>query len=101
MSTKKNARKFTRNPAQAALISRCAARAVDLYAQSGETQSRIYIEMDLSAANANGCPMDFEKLLNASDTTFMHDVAGVQSHINRTNGRLTAHFVPRCAMTGS
>lgn len=98
MSTKGKNAKFTRNPVQAELIRKCATRAASLYEKSGETCCKLRIEMDLSAANASGCPMDFTKLLGFPDASFMHDVGGIQSHINRTNGRLTACFLPRCAL---
>lgn len=99
MRCKTQSAKFTRNPVQAELIRKCAARAANLYEKSGETCCKLRIEMDLSAANANGCPMDFTKLLDFPDASFMHDVGGIQSHINRTNGRLTACFLPRCAIS--
>lgn len=99
MSTKTKSAKFTRNPVQAELIRKCAARAAALYANAGGTCCKLGIEMDLSAANASGCPMNFDKLLGFSDASFMHDVYGIQSHINRNNGRLTASFLPRCAIT--
>lgn len=93
--------KFTRNPVQADLIRKCAARAASLYEKAGETYCKLRIEMDLSAANASGCPMDLSKLLDFPDASFMHDVGGIQSHINRATGRLTANFLPRCAITSS
>jgi hypothetical protein len=98
MSTKRATAKFTRNPVQADLIRKCAVRAASLYEKAGQTCCKLRIEMDLSAANANGCPMDFTKLLGFPDASFMHDVGGIQDHINRTNGRLTASFLPRCAI---
>ena len=55
------------------------------------------LHMDLTACHANGCPMDWAKLLGADDFTFAHDVGGIQRHINRTNGKLENCFLPRCA----
>jgi len=53
--------------------------------------------MDLSACHANGCPLDFEKLLAAPDFDFIHDVLGIRRHLDRATGNLMDCFVPRCA----
>ncbi len=100
MSTRaKHAVKFTRDPATSALITQCARRAVALREARGASADRIEIEMDLSATNANGAPLDFAKLLAFDDFNFLHDVLGIADHINRNDGRLTGHFLPRCART--
>jgi hypothetical protein len=54
------------------------------------------LHMDLTACHANGCPMDWEKLLSADDTTLAHDVGGIQRHISRKTGKLQDCFLPRC-----
>lgn len=51
--------------------------------------------MDLLAVNANGCPMDFQQLLEADGLNFIHDVAGIARHIDRETGQLTGCFLPR------
>ena len=53
--------------------------------------------MDLEAVHSNGCPLDFQKLLDFPDFDFEHDIYGIQRHIDRTTGKLTDFFVPRCA----
>lgn len=58
---------------------------------------RLSLTMDLSACHANGCPLDFEKLLGFEDFSFYHDVYGIRNHINRTTGKLEHCFLPRCA----
>lgn len=55
------------------------------------------LTMDLTAVHANGCPLDFDRLLSFGDRAFAHDVAGIMHHIDRDTGRLTGHFSPRCA----
>jgi len=55
------------------------------------------LRMDLAACHANGCPMDFERLLAADDFNFFHDVCGIQRHIDRRTGQLTDFFHPRFA----
>lgn len=54
------------------------------------------LHMDLTACHANGCPMDWEKLMKADDFTLAHDVAGISRHINRRTGKLENCFLPRC-----
>ncbi len=51
--------------------------------------------MDLIAVNANGCRMDFERMLAADDVNFIHDVAGIARHIDRKTGKLGGCFMPR------
>jgi hypothetical protein len=58
---------------------------------------RLSLAMDLTATHANGCPMDFAKLLAADDFNFKHDIVGIVNHIDRRTGELTDHFFPRCA----
>lgn len=60
---------------------------------------RLTLIMDLAATNANGCPMDFARLLAADDFNFLHDIAGVARHINRRTGLMDHRFLPRCART--
>lgn len=55
------------------------------------------LKMDLTATHLNGCPLDLEKLLNADDLNFFHDIYGIGEHLNRKTGQLTDCFVPRCA----
>ena len=59
--------------------------------------NRLELNMDLCATHANGCPLDFERLLNAPMADFFHDIGGIRQHINRANGHLEDCFVPRCA----
>lgn len=55
------------------------------------------ISMDLSATHANGCPMDFDRMLEADDFNFAHDYCGIARHLDRATGKLTDHFLPRFA----
>lgn len=56
---------------------------------------RMAMHMDLTACHANGCPMDFQRLLDADNFNFSHDVAGINRHINRETGKLEDCFLPR------
>ncbi len=62
-----------------------------------DRDDRFAFVMDLTAANANGCPMDFPALLAADDFNFIHDIAGIARHINRDTGKLMDCFCPRFA----
>jgi hypothetical protein len=54
--------------------------------------------MDLMATHANGCPLDFAKLAGFDDFNLVHDVSGIQRHIDRDTGTLGGCFLPRCAL---
>ena len=51
--------------------------------------------MDLAATNANGCPMDFDRLLMVESFTFVHDITGIARHLDRSTGELGDFFLPR------
>ena len=55
------------------------------------------IMMDVSAAHIK-YPLDLEGLLNAEDFDFIHDVAGINRHIDRKTGDLKDCFLPRFAI---
>lgn len=55
------------------------------------------LSMDLLACNANGCPLDFDKLLHFDHLDFIHDICGIQRHLERKTGVLKDGFLPRCA----
>lgn len=63
----------------------------------GLCEDRLEAEMDITAAHANGCPIDLRKLLASDAATFGHDVGGISRYIDRKTGALTGFFVPRCA----
>lgn len=54
--------------------------------------------MDLEACHCNGMALDLERLLNADDFNFAHDVFGIIRHINRETGQMMDCFVPRFAL---
>jgi hypothetical protein len=53
--------------------------------------------MDIEAVHCNGCRLDLESILKASDSDFGHDIFGIRRYIDRDTGKLTDCFVPRCA----
>src|SRR5262245_51248064 len=56
------------------------------------------LNMDITAAHANGCPLKLAELKDAPDFDFADDVFGIHRHINRTNGQLEHCFLPRFAL---
>lgn len=75
-----------------------AKRAADL---AGITIDPLELNMDLCATHANGCPLDFDKLLAFPDFDFNHDIFGIRRFIDRSTGKLTRCFLPRCVRTES
>jgi hypothetical protein len=63
----------------------------------GYPDDRVTLDMDLTACHCNGCPINFQKLLDAPAFDFAHDIYGIRRHINRETGQLENCFVPRCA----
>lgn len=60
-------------------------------------QKRLEHNMDLAAANANGCPIDFARFLNATEEDFTHDFIGIYRNINVDTGQFNNGFRPRFA----
>jgi hypothetical protein len=87
---------FACSGAERELARRCAARAVEVVKKhGGKRRPLLEFEMDLVACHANGCPLDFPRLLNADDFNFAHDVFGIERHLNRCTGKLGNCFLPR------
>lgn len=84
---------FKRTQEEDALIRQVAARAKLL----GDRRRSLDICMDLSATNASGCPLDFERLLAFDEFSFLHDIYGIARHLDRETGQLNDCFLPRCA----
>lgn len=57
----------------------------------------IEIEMDITAAHANGCPLRLDALREADLVNLAHDIGGIRRHLNRLTGELEGCFVPRYA----
>lgn len=85
--------KFNSTKNERKLMDRIAQRA------AGELQvlDRVSLLMDLDAVNSNDTRLDFVKLLGADTFNFAHDVCGIMRHIDRTTGKLTRRFLPRCS----
>jgi hypothetical protein len=89
---------FEISAADSLLVGKIARRVRARSAGFGFKLDVIEVRMDLTAVHANGCPMDFAKLLAASPDTLAQDVFGICRNIDRKTGRLTGQFLPRCAL---
>lgn len=88
---------FDISSADSALVEKIVDRFVGMATMLGQQVDRLSTTMDLVATKANGCPLDFQRLLDANDTDFAHDVIGIEQHLDRTTGKLTNLFCPRAA----
>lgn len=55
--------------------------------------------MDVFVVHAN-VGLDLQRLLDADDFDFRHDILGIYSELDRETGKLRDHFVPRFALRG-
>lgn len=78
-----------------ALIQKIADRAVNVYAQHEIRVERKNVLMDISACHFSAQKLRLDDLLAADDFNFIHDVAGINRHLDRDNGRLSDGFSPR------
>ena len=68
---------------------------VDRACRMNLCRDRLSSQMDLTATHANGCPMDFARMLAADDFNFAHDFCGIYRHLDRDTGKLMDFFLPR------
>lgn len=74
------------------LVVKIANRATKIY-----SVDRLAFILDLIYCIKGGCDLDLNGLLNADETDFMHDMAGIHIHLNRETKKLDDCFVPRFA----
>jgi hypothetical protein len=77
------------------LINKIADRALYLYAKNEIRVERTDIVMDLTACHFQARKLDLVGLLGADDLNFVHDVAGINRHLDRENYTLQNCFTPR------
>jgi hypothetical protein len=58
-------------------------------------KNRNNTRMDLTACHLNGSPLRLADLLATDDFNFLHDLRGIDRHMNRETGQLGGYFVPR------
>jgi hypothetical protein len=88
---------FATTPEDSILIAKISERAVALYSKHDVELNHANVVMDITATHMNGCPLNLEQLLIASDFDFMHDITRISNHLNRTTGKLEDSFLPKHA----
>lgn len=89
---------FTASKFETQLIVKIAQRAHFMAKKFGFGYAQHTAVMDIEACHCNGCELDLQKLLDAGDGDFGHDVFGIRRFIDRRTGKLGGCFLPRCAM---
>ena len=56
------------------------------------------LHMDIIAIHLNGCKLKLKELLEAPLNDFLHDIGGINQHIDRDTGQLQDCFLPRYAL---
>lgn len=80
------------------LIKKIAARAVNVYAQHETRVDEVTIIMDLMACHFHGGQkLHLDDLLAADDFNFIHDISGINRHLDRETYKLMDGFMPRFA----
>lgn len=77
------------------LIGQIADRAVMLYAKHGVRVDRLDTLLDVMAVHTKVQPLRLDDLLGADDFNFIHDITGINRHLDRENYRLNDAFSPR------
>lgn len=77
-----------------ALISKITDRALNA---RPDLIGKMDVVMSITAAHANGCPLDLQKFLDFDELDFWHDVFGISNHVDRHTAELQDCFLPRCA----
>ena len=75
------------------LMCQIADRAQELGAEHND---RITFMLDMECAD-KAFNMDWKGLLMADDFNFVHDVCGIQNHVDRKNKQMSNRFLPRFA----
>lgn len=77
------------------LIGKIADRAVSVYANNNVRVERLDVLMDITSVHFSGCKLRLDDLLAADDFNFIHDVAGINRHLDRETYMLRDGFSPR------
>jgi hypothetical protein len=88
---------FDVSRADGQIIKQIADRAALSVAAKGLPLTKLDILMDLSATHASGCPLRLYDLLKADESHLLHDLLGINRHLDRETGQLCGCFLPRFA----
>lgn len=81
--------------AEMTLIGKIADRAAMLYAKHDVRVERLDTFLDVAAVHQKIQPLRLDDLLTADDLNFIHDITGINRHLDRDNYRLNDGFSPR------
>ena len=51
--------------------------------------------MDITACHVSGNPLKLQLFLDGKEGDFLHDIMGIEQHLDRTTGKLGDGFLPR------
>lgn len=80
------------------LIMQIVQRAKRVAMNNGSSLDTVSLIMDLDCVHAR-TPLRLIELRDADDFNFIHDVFGIQRHLNRNTGELGDFFTPRYVNT--
>jgi hypothetical protein len=83
------------SPAELAVIRKIADRAVALYDAHNISVQWFNVVIDIGTCHARVQKLRLSDLLMADDFNFIHDVAGINRHLDRDAKKLTDCFSPR------
>lgn len=89
--------KFTEDRAEQDIIDKIVDRALTFSDFANADFDKLDLVMDISAANASGCPLKLAELVEAKNFDFCHDIAGIVNNLDRNTGELKNCFLPRYA----
>ena len=88
--------KWSNDIQEVEIISRIAGRYIECCNELQiPVKEKLRIIMDIEAVHCNGNPLKLADLLAAPMSDFLHDMAGIQSHLDRATGKLVSCFSPR------
>lgn len=77
-------------------IAQIVTRAIEEYCKLDmDPPDRLSLQMDITAVHCNGCRLRLDDWLAADTFNFMHDIGGIQRHVDRDTGKLQGWFLPR------
>jgi hypothetical protein len=74
-------------------------RIIDRALQLCPDRSRDDVFRDISSCIMGGCRLDLSRWLEADNFNVLHDLYGIERHLNRGSFQLEDHFVPRFKLT--
>lgn len=77
------------------LIGKIADRAVTLYAKHNVRVERLDTLLDVMTVHQKAQALRLADLLAADDVNFIHDITGINRHLDRDNYKLNDGFSPR------